>query len=191
MILSFGLDSFHFIGKKWEKVAESGSAMVFRGRYPRSLDPKGRLTLPPEFRDAMAACRAGGHTEPEGNSCCTSSGASFVLTTSDGCLVAFSWDDWTVLEEKFMRIPNPSPKVRAFRRLVIGGAETHTPDSHGRILLSPDHRAYAGLDREATVLGLVDRFEIWNPAKLRDSMATENLEGVTEELAASGIDFSL
>ncbi|WP_346664569.1 division/cell wall cluster transcriptional repressor MraZ [uncultured Mailhella sp.] len=163
--------------------------MVFRGRYPRSLDPKGRLTLPPEFRDALASQGAGSAAADGASS--SASGASFVLTTYDGCLVAFSWNDWVELEEKFMRIPNPSPKVRAFRRLVIGGAETHTPDAHGRILLSPDHRAYAGLDREATILGLVDRFEIWNPAALRASMSSENLEGVTEELAASGIDFSL
>ena len=162
--------------------------MVFRGRYPRSLDPKGRLTLPPEFRDALASQGAGSAAADGASS--SASGASFVLTTYDGCLVAFSWNDWVELEEKFMRIPNPSPKVRAFRRLVIG-AETHTPDAHGRILLSPDHRAYAGLDREATILGLVDRFEIWNPAALRASMSSENLEGVTEELAASGIDFSL
>ena len=163
--------------------------MVFRGRYPRSLDPKGRLTLPPEFRDALASQGAGSAAADGASS--SASGASFVLTTYDGCLVAFSWNDWVELEEKFMRIPNPSPKVRAFRRLVIGGAETHTPDAHGRILLSPDHRAYAGLDREATILGLVDRFEIWNPAALRASMSSENLEGVTEELAASGIGFSL
>ena len=163
--------------------------MVFRGRYPRSLDPKGRLTLPPEFRDALASQGAGSAAADGASS--SASGASFVLTTYDGCLVAFSWNDWVELEEKFMRSPNPSPKVRAFRRLVIGGAETHTPDAHGRILLSPDHRAYAGLDREATILGLVDRFEIWNPAALRASMSSENLEGVTEELAASGIDFSL
>ncbi|HJD96277.1 division/cell wall cluster transcriptional repressor MraZ [Mailhella massiliensis] len=156
--------------------------MVFRGRYSRNLDQKGRLMLPPELRSALPAEKDAG---PE------SSGAAFVLTTYDGCLAAFPWKDWTELEEKFMRIPNPSPRVRAFRRLVIGGAERHVPDAQGRILLSPDHRAYAGLEREATILGLVDRFEIWNPAALRASMAPENLEGVTEELAASGIDFSL
>ncbi len=178
------------MGKKWEKVAESGTSMVFRGRYPRSLDSKGRLMLPPEFRDAMAL-RGGARAAEGGASSSAPAAGTFVLTTYDGCLVAFSWDDWVELEEKFMRIPNPSPKVRAFRRLVIGGAETHTPDAHGRILLSADHRAYAGLDREATLLGLVARFEIWNPAPLRASMASDNLEGVTEELAASGIDFSL
>jgi len=159
--------------------------MIFRGRFARSIDPKGRLLLPTEFRDGMtsqASATAGSSSPTPG---------TFVLTTYDGCLVAFSWSDWVDLEAKFMRIPNPSPQVRAFRRLVIGGAETHTPDSHGRILLSPDHRAYAGIEREATVLGLVDRFEIWNPASLKASMSADNLAGVTEELAASGIDFSL
>ena len=156
--------------------------MVFRGRFARSVDPKGRLLLPNEFREGMSKAPADASSPAP---------ASFVLTTYDGCLVAFSLEDWEELEKKFMRIPNPSPQVRAFRRLVIGGAETHTPDSHGRILLSPDHRAYAGIEREATVLGLVDRFEIWNPAALKSSMAPDNLAGVTEELAASGIDFSL
>ena len=159
--------------------------MIFRGRFARSIDPKGRLLLPTEFRDGMTSQASA----PAGSS--SPAPDTFVLTTYDGCLVAFSWSDWVDLEAKFMRIPNPSPQVRAFRRLVIGGAETHTPDSHGRILLSPDHRAYAGIEREATVLGLVDRFEIWNPASLKASMSADNLAGVTEELAASGIDFSL
>lgn len=179
------------MGKKWEKVEKCGTMMVFRGRFSRNLDPKGRLLLPPEFRDAMTSINKADAAEDPVVSRDLPSPGTFILTTYDGGLVAFSWKAWTELEAKFMRIPNPSPQVRAFRRLVIGGAETHTPDSHGRILLSPDHRAYAGLDREATVLGLVDRFEIWNPATLRASMASENLEGVTEELAASGIDFSL
>ena len=159
--------------------------MIFRGRFARSIDPKGRLLLPTEFRDGMTSQASA----PAGSS--SPAPGTFVLTTYDGCLVAFSWSDWVDLEAKFMRIPNPSPQVRAFRRLVIGGAETHTPDSHGRILLSPDHRADAGIEREATVLGLVDRFEIWNPASLKASMSADNLAGVTDELAASGIDFSL
>ncbi len=157
--------------------------MIFRGRFSRSLDLKGRLMLPPEFRDTLSSPTMGKDEKAEAG--------IFVLTTYDNCLVAFSWKDWTELEEKFMRIPNPSPRVRAFRRLVIGGAEKQKADTHGRILLSSDHRAYAGLDREAMVLGLVDRFEIWNPAALRASMTPDNLEGVTEELAGSGIDFSL
>ena len=48
--------------------------MLFRGQSYRSLDAKGRLMLPPEFRDALAAASADG---------------TFVLTTYDGCLVGY------------------------------------------------------------------------------------------------------
>ena len=166
--------------------------MFFRGRSTRSLDPKGRLMLPPEFRESLVA-RA--HDGMEGSDAGAGSPSSeeprFVLTTYDGCLVAFPWADWAELEAKFVRLPNPSPKVRAFRRLFIGGAEIQTLDAQGRIRLSQDHREYAGLDKDVVVLGLINRFELWNPSTLKASMNEQNLGDVTEELAASGIDFAL
>lgn len=176
------------MGKSGEKWLKMDATMIFRGRFSRNIDPKGRLILPPEIREAMAS-----QTMPDNQSQTFGdvSKDSFILTTYDKCLVAYSLKDWMELEEKFMRIPNPSPRVRAFRRLVIGGAEIQRPDSQGRILLSPDHRAYACLDREATVLGQFARFEIWNPSMLQRATAQENIEGVSDELAASGINFEL
>ena len=63
-------------GKKWSILTKGARrpGMLFRGQSYRSLDGKGRLMLPPEFRDALAAASADG---------------AFVLTTYDGCLV--SW----------------------------------------------------------------------------------------------------
>ena len=63
--------------------------------------------------------------------------------------------------------------------------------TQGRIRLSQDHREYAGIEREAVIMGLVNRFEIWNPARLKASLDEQKLEDVTGELAASGIDFAL
>lgn len=167
-------------GKKWKKVV---TIMYFRGRSLRSLDPKGRLMLPPEFRESLLARgRKGGEGDDDGK---------FVITTYDGCLVAYPWADWVNMEEKFARIPNPSPKVRSFRRLVVGGAEVQMVDAQGRVRLSQDHREYAGLDKDVTIIGLINRFEIWNPATLTASMDAQKLDDVTDELAASGIDFAL
>ena len=157
--------------------------MFFRGRSSRSLAPKGRLMLPPEYRESLAAR---GLKKEDG-----SASPRFMVTTYDGCLVAYPWADWIELEEKFARLPNPSPAVRAFRRLFIGGAEEQEPDAQGRIRLSQDHREYAGIEREAVIMGLVNRFEIWNPARLKASLDEQKLEDVTGELAASGIDFAL
>ena len=82
--------------------------MLFRGQSYRSLDAKGRLMLPPEFRDALTAASADG---------------TFVLTTYDGCLVGYPAPLWNELEERFGRLRNSSRKIRDFRRLVLGGAE--------------------------------------------------------------------
>lgn len=189
--------------------------MHFRGRSLRSLDPKGRLMLPPEFRESLVlrtlSERSGAvsdgssflagqnnaqaeetkNGESKNAESKNSEDAKFVLTTYDGCLVGFPWSDWVELEEKFARLPNPSPNVRAFRRLFIGGAEVQTLDAQGRVRLSQDHREYAGLEKDITVMGLINRFEIWNPKTLKASLDEQKLDSVTEELASSGIAFAL
>ena len=184
--------------------------MYFRGRSTRSLDPKGRLMLPPEFRESLAARgRASAPSDADqvssaatpspstvppnalGAPCSADGDLRFVITTYDDCLVAYPWAEWVDLEQKFARLRNPSPKARAFRRLVIGGAEVQTLDAQGRVRLSQDHRDYAGLGRDVVILGLINRFELWNPETLKANMDAQKLDDVSEELAASGIDFAL
>ena len=93
-------------GKKWSILTKGPRRpdMLFRGQSYRSLDAKGRLMLPPEFRDALTAASADG---------------TFVLTTYDGCLVGYPSPLWNELEERFGRLRNSSRKIRDFRRLVI------------------------------------------------------------------------
>lgn len=168
--------------------------MNFRGRTQRSLDLKGRLMLSPEYRESLAM-RMKIHNDGEEITSTLIADipkeTKLVLTTYDSCLAAFSWHDWLKLEEQFSRLSNPSTKVRAFRRLVIGGAEEQSIDSQGRIRLSADHREYAQLEKDVTIIGLITRFEIWNPTLLKSSLDIQNLDDVAEELGASGIDFAL
>ncbi len=146
--------------------------MQFRGQSYRSLDPKGRLLLPTEFRDNLLSCAG-----------------KFVLTTYDGCLVGYPELLWGELEKKFSQLKNSSRKIRDFRRLVLGGAEIQVLDPHGRIRLSRAHMEYAGLAREVVVLGQIDKFEIWDQAKFK-ALLTQNFDDVADELADSGIDFA-
>lgn len=125
--------------------------MLFRGQSYRSLDAKGRLVLPPEFREALAALAQG----------------SFVLTTYDGCLVGYPGPLWSELEERFARLRNSSRKIRDFRRLVLGGAEDQSLDAQGRLRLSRAHMEYAGLEHDAVVVGQGDKFEIWDQARFK------------------------
>lgn len=148
--------------------------MRFRGQSYRNLDAKGRLVLPGEFRDALAAPPING---------------ALVLTTFDGCLVGYPASLWQELEERFSRLRNSSRKLRDFRRLVLGGAEDQILDAQGRLRLSRPHMEYAGLDHDVVVVGQGETFEIWDQARFK-SLLAQDFDDVADELAESGIDFS-
>ena len=147
--------------------------MYFRGRILRSPDPKGRLMLPPEFREVLATRGSEGKA---------------MLTTYDGCVVAFPLPDWAEFEGKINSIKNPPRNVRDFRRLVIGGAEELTVDAQGRVRLSREHMQYAGIAGEATLVGQGPRFEIWSPDRLTPVLE-KNYDDVAQAIADSGVDF--
>jgi MraZ protein len=50
--------------------------------------------------------------------------------------------------------------VRAF----AADAREVRPDTQGRIMIPPHLRDYAGLDTEVTVIGAIDRIELWDTA---------------------------
>lgn len=147
--------------------------MLFRGRITRSLDAKGRLMLPPDFRNTLVSRSEEGRV---------------MLTTYDGCVVGFPLPDWTELENKVNAVKNPPRKLRDFRRLVIGGAEEMTIDAQGRIRLSKDHLAYAGISAEAVMVGQGPRFELWQPARLEAALSGD-FDDISE-VVQEGLDFS-
>lgn len=149
--------------------------MFFRGRILRTPDPKGRLMLPPEFREILLSRSLEGKV---------------VLTTYDGCVVGFPLPDWEEFEQQINRIKNPPRAVRDFRRLVLGGAEAMAVDAQGRVRLSREHLSYAGIEREATLVGQGPRFEIWSPERL-GPVLEQNFDDVAAAIAETGIDFGL
>ena len=70
---------------------------MFIGEYRHSLDVKGRIIVPAKFRDGL--------------------GDKFVLTKGlDGCLFAYSKDEWTNFENKTKELPLTNKDARAFVR---------------------------------------------------------------------------
>lgn len=128
--------------------------------------------LPPEFREILVSRSPGGKV---------------VLTTYDGCVVGFPLPDWVEFEHAMNRIKNPARSVRDFRRLVLGGAEEMAPDAQGRVRLSREHMSYAGIDREAILVGQGPRFEIWSPERL-NPVLEQDFDDVAAALAETGID---
>jgi MraZ protein len=118
---------------------------VFKGTYRHRIDGKGRLPIPAAFRKALG---------DEG---------TVVVTPLDQCLAAYAPSEWAKLEAQLAALPAFSKPVKALTRLLASRAADCEIDVQGRILLPPALRAAAGLERDAVVIGVLNRFELWAP----------------------------
>lgn len=129
------------------KVGESGENQprgneMFMGEFRHALDEKGRIVMPSRFRDGL--------------------GQQFVATRGlDRCLFAFAAAEWGNLEEKLKALPLTKSDARAFVRFLFSGATVLEFDKQGRVMLPPVLRDHAGLQKEAVVIGVGTRVEIW------------------------------
>ncbi|MDL9937397.1 division/cell wall cluster transcriptional repressor MraZ [Gordonia sp. ABSL1-1] len=117
----------------------------FVGTYTPKMDDKGRLTLPAKFRDALA-------------------GGVMVTKGQDHSLSVYRAEEFDVIAEKIVEASRNDPEARAFQRYFFASTDEQRPDGQGRISLSADHRAYAGLTKECVVFGSFDHLEIWDAA---------------------------
>lgn len=123
---------------------------MFRGANPVTLDAKGRLAMPTRFREQIVARSAGR--------------LMATVDRSDRCLLIYPLPDWDEIERKLVALPTLNPAARRLQRLMIGHANELELDSHGRVLIPPTLREYAGLSKQAMLIGQGSRFELWDEA---------------------------
>ena len=155
-------------------------ATRFTGSYFRSMDAKGRLVLPPKF---LVALGAPGHGGESGDP----AAGAFWLTAYYGHLTAYLPDQWDAIVEQLSSIRMPSPALAHFKTKVIGLAHELVPDGQGRVRIPQPLLRAAGLGRDAVLVGMLDKFEIWAQERFDDLPD----EDVSEELAARNVDLDL
>lgn len=149
---------------------------MFRGIAAINVDAKGRVTVPANQRAILME-------ESEGKVVLT-------IDTEDRCLLLYPLTQWLIIEEELSALPSFNPATRRIKRLLIGHATDITLDRHGRILLPPLLREYAGLDQRIVLVGQGKKFEVWGESQWdmgRDSWLAEDTEdeeggGVPHEL---------
>ncbi|QKT03054.1 division/cell wall cluster transcriptional repressor MraZ [Ectothiorhodospiraceae bacterium 2226] len=122
---------------------------MFRGVNALNLDAKGRLAMPSKYRDRLGDACAG----------------QLVATVSvDGghCLLLYPLPEFEEIERKLVKLPSLNPQARRLKGLLIGHAAECELDGAGRILVPPGLREYAGLDKRVVLVGLVNKFELWD-----------------------------
>jgi len=116
---------------------------VFQGASSLSLDAKGRLSIPTRHRDALSA-------------------ASSQLTITKhphGCLMVFPRDEWEKFRSRIAALPMDA---QWWRRIFLGNAMEVEMDASGRLLVSPELRAAAGITKDAVLLGMGSYLELWD-----------------------------
>lgn len=135
---------------------------MFIGEYRHNIDEKGRMAVPAKFRGRL-------------------SGGAVVTKGLDKCLFLFSAEEWVKWADKIASSPVTRSNSRAFGRMVFAGAADCEIDSQGRILIPDYLKKHIGLKKEAAVVGLYNRIEIWDAENW--SEYKEKTEPRSEEIA--------
>jgi len=120
---------------------------MFQGAATLNLDAKGRLVVPARHREGLALPANG----------------SLVLTAHPHrCLLLYPLPAWEPIRDKVLAAPSLEQQSAFLKRLLVGFAREEEMDSAGRLLIAPELRQYAGLDKLVWLIGQGNHFEIWS-----------------------------
>jgi MraZ protein len=138
---------------------------MFLGKHSRSLDPKGRLALPPRFREQL----------PSG---------SVVTVAPEDCLRIYPPQEWAgVTEQHRVSSATVESERNLIRRMFAEAAEIEF-DAQGRALLPATLRAHAGLETQAMVVGVNNVVEVWSEGRWQALEAdTSDFTKLADEVA--------
>jgi len=138
--------------------------MVFQGASALNLDAKGRMSVPAKHRDALLVQGEGRVT---------------LTKHPDGCLMVFPRPEWEAFRARVAQLPMDA---HWWRRIFLGNATELDLDGAGRILISPELRSAAGIQREVILLGMGSHLELWDAATYATKEQAAMMQGVPDAL---------
>ena len=125
----------------------------FLGEYEVTIDAKGRFLVPAALKKQLA--EAGAH--------------QFVINRGlDSCLSLYPMESWNPLYDKISKLNDFDSKASAFKRRFLNGASKIELDSAGRLLLPKNLMDYAKLEKDAVLVFVGDKIEIWDTIKYKE-----------------------
>ncbi len=141
---------------------------MFMGEYNHTIDAKGRLIVPSKFRESL--------------------GDEFVVTKGmDGCLFVYDNNEWAKFEEKLRSLPMIDKEARQFTRYFLAGAASVEVDKQGRILIPAVLRDFAEITKDAVLVGVGSRIEIWSKERWDGTVSYEDMEEISKHMISLGI----
>ncbi len=121
---------------------------MFSGNSSLSLDSKGRLAIPSRYRARLAEICDGNLIQ--------------TINPLDRCVWIYPQSEWEVIEPKLRQLSDFVKDSRRTKQMMLGYAEECSLDSHGRIRVTSTLKEFAGLEKQAVILGQGNKFELWD-----------------------------
>ena len=149
-------------------LSRSGMAL-FAGTFENKVDGKGRVSVPAPFRAELEGPAGGAiYLYP-----------SLTCAAIEGCTVEWMED----VRNNLKALPAFSPQRQGLMRAIFGRARLIRLDDDGRLVLPRDFAGFAGIETQATFVGMADTFQMWNPdraAQAEEEAVKELMKGVLD-----------
>lgn len=129
-----------------------------------TLDAKGRLTVPARYRDVLMA---------------TVKGQMMISKNPARCLTLWPRPVWDRFEADVLAL---KMKEEPWVRIFIGSSNEVEIDSGSRVLVPPELREWAGLERDVLFMGVGEKFELWDKTRYETAEALAIAGGLPESL---------
>ena len=135
-------------------------AIYYTSLFRHEVDEKRRVQIPAKWRPAQPDAEFTLILWPNGS-------------IPDSHLMVLPPQEMKSLVEKIRLMPVSDPRASALRRLLGSKSASVTPDKSGRVCLPEEMAKLVGIDKKALLVGLMDRFEIWNPERYETVSAVD------------------
>ena len=129
---------------------------MLTGEFKHTLDSKGRVFVPAKFRADL-----GEHV--------------VVARTFGKFLVMYSEQEWISFMEKLDELAQ-TEDICDMKRYIIKNAMPTDVDAQGRISISNEQRAFAGLEKDISFIGMRKYVEIWSSETADNDTAEYDIE---------------
>ncbi|MEO8582688.1 MAG: division/cell wall cluster transcriptional repressor MraZ [Flavitalea sp.] len=147
----------------------------FLGEYEATVDAKGRFLLPAAIKKQLP------DETPN----------QFVISRGfERCLSLYPVVNWNPTFEGLSKLNDYDPKVREFTRYFLNGATELEWDSAGRLLIPPNLREHASIEKDIVLVGSMKKIEIWDKVKYKeffDSMTPQAFSQLAKEVIPNGL----
>ena len=157
-------------GRKWVAASTSirmadqvnNAQIHYHSLFRNMVDDKRRVQIPAKWRPSQPDVELTLILWPNG-------------AEAEANLLVLPPEEMNVLAQKIRSMPFADPKASALRRLLGSKSAVVTLDKAGRICLPESMAKPVGIEpeKEAVLVGLVDRFEIWNPERYEKVSAVD------------------